>query len=248
MNGVLKAYGRALRSLLQPAILWHLLWPMVVAIIFWVVVAWLSWDTVGAGIERLFAEVSWLNWIQARWEASALAATVFFKIVLGLLLLPLIYGTTLFIVAVFALPFMLERVAAKDYADLEQRHGGSLLGSVWNALVALIVFLIAWVVTLPLWLIPGMVVVLPVLLAAYINQRAYRYDALAEHADAAELPLLIERERGQLYVVGIVAGLLAYVPVVNLLAPAFAGLAFIHYSLDALRRHRGAGSAIPAQS
>ncbi len=137
MQAVLKAYGRALRSLLQPAIWWHLLWPMLVAIIFWVVVAWLSWDSVGAGIERLFTEVSWLNWIQARWEASALAATLFFKIVLGLLLLPLIYGTALFIVAVFALPLMLEHVAAKDYADLDKRHGGSLLGSVWNALVAL---------------------------------------------------------------------------------------------------------------
>ncbi len=243
MNSVLKAYGRAMRSLLQPAIWWHLLWPMLVAIILWVVVAWLSWDSVGAGIERLFTEVSWLNWIQLRWEASALAATLFFKLVLGLLLLPLIYGTALFIVAVVALPFMLERVARKDYADLEKRHGGSILGSIWNALVAFVVFLIGWIVTLPLWLVPGMGVVLPVLLVAYLNQRAYRYDALATHADAQELHAVIEAERGRLYLVGIVAGLLTYVPLVNLIAPAFAGLAFIHFALDALRRHRGTGNA-----
>ncbi len=239
MKEVLKAYGRALKSLLQPAILWHLVWPTLVAIGFWGVVAWLTWDTVGAGIERLFNEVAWLHWILQRWEASALAAAVVAKLVLGLLLLPLIYGTALFVVAVFALPLMLARVAATDYADLEQRRGGSLAGSAWNALVALVVFLLGWVLTLPLWLVPGLGVALPVLLSAYLNQRAFRYDALAEHADAQELAAVIEAERGQLYLVGIVAGLLVYVPVLNLVAPAYAGLAFIHYCLAALRRRRG---------
>ncbi|MCB1891957.1 MAG: hypothetical protein KDF48_07055, partial [Rhodocyclaceae bacterium] len=122
MNEVMTAYGRALRSLLQPAIFWHLLWPTALSIIIWIVVAWLSWDTVGIGIERLFNEVAWLNWILLRWEASSLAATIFAKVVLGLLLIPLIYSTAMFIVAVFALPLMLERVAAKDYPELEQRR------------------------------------------------------------------------------------------------------------------------------
>lgn len=238
MTEVLKAYGRALKSLLQPAMLWHLVWPTLLAVVFWGVVAWLTWDSVGSGIERLFAEVTWLHWITQRWEASALAAAVFVKIVLGLLLLPLIYGTALFIVAVFALPLMLERVAAVDYADVERRKGGSTLGSVWNALVALVLFLVGWVVTLPLWLVPGMAVALPLLLSAYLNQHAYRYDALMVHADAQELHAVIEAERGQLYLVGIVAGLLAFVPVVNLVAPAYAGLAFVHYCLEALRRRR----------
>lgn len=238
MNEVFKAYGRASKSLLKPAILWHLAWPTLLAIVFWGVVAWFTWEPLGAGIQRLFTEVEWLQWIMQRWEASALAATVFAKIVLGLLLVPLVYGTALFIVAVFALPLMLERVAVIDYAELERRRGGSLAGSVWNALAALAVFLVGWVVTLPLWLVPGMGVVLPVLLSAYANQRAFRYDSLAEHADARELRTVIERERGQLYLVGIVAGLLAYVPVVNLVAPAYAGLAFVHYCLEALRRER----------
>lgn len=238
MTEVMKAYGRALKSLLQPAILWHLVWPTLLAVVFWGVVAWLSWDSVGSVIERLFTEVAWLNWIMQRWEASALAAAIFVKVVLGLLLLPLVYGTALFIVAAFALPLMLERVAAVDYADVEKRHGGSIFGSVWNALVALVVFLVGWIVTLPLWLVPGMAMVLPVLLSAYLNQRAFRYDALAVHADAQELRTVIEGERGQLYLVGIVAGLLAYVPLVNLVAPAYAGLAFIHYCLAALQRER----------
>ena len=58
MTEVLKAYGRALRSLLTPGILWHLLWPTVLAVVFWITVAWMSWDTVGASVERLFVEAT----------------------------------------------------------------------------------------------------------------------------------------------------------------------------------------------
>ena len=240
MTEVLKAYGRALKSLLTPGILWHLLWPTLTAVVFWIAVAWLSWDTVGAGVERLFQEVSWLNWILQRWEASALAGAIFVKVVLGLLLIPLVYGTAMLIVAVFALPLMLERVAAKDYPELERRNGGTLAGSIGNALLAVAVFLVVWILTLPLWLIPGMGIVLPVLLAAYLNYRGFSYDALSAHADAGEIDTLIARERGNLYLAGIVAGLLAYIPLINLVAPAYAGLAFIHYCLEALRRARRA--------
>ncbi len=240
MTEVLKAYGRALKSLLTPGILWHLLWPTVLAVAFWIAVAWMSWDTVGAGVERLFNEVNWLNWILQRWDASALAGAIFIKVVLGLLLIPLIYGTAMLIVAVFALPLMLERVAAKDYPELERRDGGTLAGSLGNALLAVAVFLAGWVITLPLWLIPGMGIVLPVLLAGYLNYRGYSYDALSAHAGADELDGVLARERGGLYLAGIVAGLLAFVPVLNLIAPAYAGLAFIHYCLEALRRARKA--------
>lgn len=240
MTEVLNAYGRALRSLLQPAIFWHLLWPTALSAIIWIVVAWLSWDTVGAGIERLFNEVGWLNWILQRWDDSALAATIFVKVVLGLLLIPLIYSTAMLIVAVFALPLMLERVAASDYPDLEQRRGGTLAGSVGNALLAAGVFMVGWVITLPLWLIPGMAIILPVLLSAYLNYRGYSYDALSLHGDAEEIRRTIARERGQLYLTGIIAGLLVYIPVINLVVPAYAGLAFIHYGLESLRRARHA--------
>ncbi|MBK6629636.1 MAG: EI24 domain-containing protein [Betaproteobacteria bacterium] len=237
---VLNAYGRALRSLLQPAIFWHLLWPTALSAIIWIVVAWLSWDTVGAGIERLFNEVGWLNWILQRWDDSALAATIFAKVVLGLLLIPLIYSTAMLIVAVFALPLMLERVAARDYPELEQRRGGTLAGSIGNALLAATVFMVGWVITLPLWLIPGMAIILPVLLSAYLNYRGYSYDALSAHGDAEEIRTTIARERGQLYLTGIFAGLLVYIPVINLVTPAYAGLTFIHYGLETLRRSRHA--------
>lgn len=238
MRQVLNAFGRAVRSLRQPAIVWHLIWPTLAALALWIVIAWFFWDQFSVWIVELFGRFPWMQQYIGQSEASAAVALVAVKVFLWLLLVPLVYATALLVVATLALPLILERVAAREYADLEQRHGGTVRGSIANASIAALVFIIGGLLTFPLWLIPGMSVVLPLLLSAYLNQRAYRYDALMQHADSEEMQALVAGERRGLYLVGVGAGLLAYVPFVNILAPAFAGLAFVHYCLEALRRHR----------
>jgi hypothetical protein len=81
---------------------------------------------------------------------------------------------------------MLNFVVARDYPELEMKHGGTFMGSVWNGLIAVGVFLIIWIITLPLWLIPFGVLVVPTLLSAYLNQRLFMYDALMDHASREE--------------------------------------------------------------
>ena len=53
-------------------------------------------------------------------QGAASAASVTAGVLLVLLMLPLIYATAAMIVAVFALPLILERVAERDYADLRK--------------------------------------------------------------------------------------------------------------------------------
>jgi uncharacterized protein involved in cysteine biosynthesis len=240
MNEALSAFGRALRSLSRPAMVWHLVWPTLAALLLWGVLAWFFWDEASATLISWFQEWTWLHQLMDRTQFVSVAALATANILVAILFVPLIYATALMLVALVALPLMLERVAPADYPDLEKRKGGSMAGSAWNSLYALVVYLAGWLVTLPLWLIPGAGLLLPVVLSAYLNQRAYRYDALMQHADAGEMNRLFRQERGGLWLVGVVSGLLAYVPVVNLLVPAYSGLAFVHYCLSALRRMRHA--------
>lgn len=243
MNEALSAFGRALRSLSRPAMIWHLVWPTLAALLLWGELAWFFWDEASATLIGWFQEWTWLHQLMDRTQFVSVAALATANILLAILFVPLIYATALMLVALVALPLMLERVAPADYPDLQKRKGGSMAGSVWNSLYALLVYLAGWLVTLPLWLIPGAGLLLPVVLSAYLNQRAYRYDALMQHADAGEMNRLFRQERGGLWLVGIISGLLAYVPVVNLVVPAYAGLAFAHYCLSALRRMRRAPAA-----
>lgn len=243
MGDILTSLGRALRSLSQPVMVWHLVWPTLGALVLWGAIGIIFWDDAALALQRLFDSWQWLHNLMDKAQFVSVATLAVVHVLLVLLFLPLIYATALLLVAIVALPMMLERVSEREYADLERRRGGSNAGSVGNALTALGIYLAGWVLTLPLWLIPGVGLILPLLLAADLNQRAYRYDALMVHADRAEMRSLIGAQRGNLYLLGITTGALAYVPVVNLVVPAFAGLAFVHFCLESLRRRRAAGLA-----
>jgi hypothetical protein len=219
-------------------VLAHLIWPGLVALVLWVIVAVLSWSPLVAGI------MSWIEaWSFARdWlnssEVAAAVVLILVKFALAIAVLPLIYVTAALLVAVIALPMMLERVALRDYADLERREGGSNAGSAWNSVVAGVLFVLALLVSLPLWLIPGVGLVVSVVLTAWLNQRAFGYDALMLHADREELARLRQSLRQPMFLLGGACALLAFVPVINLIAPAFCGLAFVHFMLESLRRER----------
>jgi uncharacterized protein involved in cysteine biosynthesis len=152
----------------------------------------------------------------------------------------LVFFTALLLVAVFALPRMMTLIAARDYPDLSRQGSASaaLWGSLANTLAAGGIFIAGWLVTLPLLLIPGALFVLPLLWAAWLNQRAFRFDALAEHARPEERETLIRNERGSLYGAGLISAFVAHVPLVNLLVPAFTAVLFVHVCLGALRTLR----------
>jgi hypothetical protein len=93
--------------------------------------------------------------------------------------------------------------------------------------------------SVPLWLLPPLWPIIPLVILGWGNQRLLRYDALAEHADAAEMARIFRSRRGALYLLGVLLALAAYVPVLGFFAPVLFGLAFIHYLLGALATQRG---------
>src|SRR5690606_148650 len=99
---------------------------------------------------------------------------------------------------------------------------------------ATLVFLVLWLLTLPLWLVAPLAAVASVLVSANLNQKLFRYDALSEHASAEEMQQIFSRARGRLFVLGIFTGLIYFIPVLNVAAPVFAAVAFIHLCLSEL--------------
>jgi len=152
---------------------------------------------------------------------------------------PLVLLTALVITALFAMPALIRLVAGRDYPGLKRENGGGLVGSLWNAAIAVVLFVALWVATLPLWLI-GVGVIVPFVAAAYLNQRLFRYDAIAEHASADEMAALFKSDRTGWWGLGLLTGLVQFVPLLNLFGPVLAALAFIHYGLARLERRRAA--------
>lgn len=239
MKTILLSYFSAVRSLGRPGVLWHLMWPTLAACIVWTGMLVASWGTLIALGSTLMTGLPLVgNWLAGS-EGALMVALLMFKISLVVLMLPIIYVTAAFLVAAVALPMMLEKVAATDYADIAPRHGGSQTGSIWNAITSVLQFMVLLVLSLPLWLIPGAGLLISLLLTAWLNVRAFRYDALMKHADTYEMKQIPAEQSSGLFGVGLVGAAMAHVPVLNLFAPALSGLAFVHYLLSALRVARG---------
>lgn len=239
MSQILIAATRALRSLFEPGMFWHLLWPSLLSFLLWIVLGVMFiGDLADMGVAAL-PTLPWVgSWFVAGGSYAHLAASGLLQLLLWFLLIPFIYITALLLLGAFALPLMLERVAARDYADLERRCGGSQWGSLRTSLLAVAAFFVLLILSLPLWLIPGAGLVITILLSARLNRACFSYDALMNHADADEMRLLPQRCSTELNLLGIAAGVLAFVPFLNFLVPAWSGLSFVHYLLEALRRER----------
>lgn len=228
MVGILRAYALALRSLVRPVVLAHFGWPPLVAALGWAALGYTYWDRVARVLAGLLA----------RGHAAQPAVAVSLKIALYLMSVPFALVTTILILELVALPFILEHVAGREYPALARRHGGSLRGSLRNTLVSFGVAAALAIVTLPAWLLPGAGAIISIALSSWLNYRSFRYDVLMSHADRAELAELPRAHRPQLLAIALGTGLLALVPLVNLLSAPLAGLAFAHYLLDVLGKTR----------
>ncbi|WP_367184603.1 EI24 domain-containing protein [Tepidimonas sp.] len=209
-----------------------------------------------------------LGWLDSV-GLGALRAVVAPLLVL-VLVTPLIVLLALLLVAFFMTPAMVDLVAQRRFPDLQRRRGGGLLGSVGWSLWSTGLALLLLGISLPFWLIPPLVLVLPPLIWGWLTYRVFAYDALAEHASVDERRTLMARHRVPLLAMGVIAGLISAAPSVlwasgamfialaPLLVPlaiwiyalvfAFASLWYAHYllqALDELRRETAASPTSP---
>jgi len=235
-----EALLKATRDFFTARMLGLVLWPLLGSILLWSFLGHFFWSDLVNGLQHLAAVPALKNLLGDRLLHWLSAFSV--SIALLLIVPPLVQSTALLITAIVAMPVMLEYVAQRDYPQLERRRGGSTAGGVWNALAATLVYLLLWLLTLPLWLFGVPAIVLPVLLNGWLNDRLFRYDALAQHASREEYALLRQRAGGSFYLLGCSASLIQLVPLLNLIAPVYSGLSFIHFGCAELSKLRATRS------
>jgi hypothetical protein len=212
-----------------------------------------SWDLLSA----LF---TWLNNIGMSGLKAVLA-----PMVVVFLATPVLVVLSLLSVALLMAPAMLKLVARRRFPMLGERHGGSVAGSLFVSFSATVIALLALVVSVPFWLIPPVVLVVPPLIWGWLTYRVMSYDMLADHASKEERRELIRRHRASLLVIGVLTGYLGAAPsllwvsgamfiaLAPLLVPiaiwiytlvfAFSALWFAHYALAALALMRAEQAA-----
>jgi uncharacterized protein involved in cysteine biosynthesis len=230
MIQLLAAFNKAGRDLLSPGMLWQALWPPLGSIVLWLMLGTLGWSYGIALLGRIVPVLPWSGWEWlSQWAAVFLLLAA---------LTMLIYVTTVMLVALVVLPNIISRIAARDYAELMPHGENVFSGSLATTLGATALFITGALLTLPLLLIPGAIFFIPLAWTAWLNQRTFRFDALAEHATRSELQQLVRQHRTEFYGAGTGCALLAHVPLLNLLVPVFTALVFVHLGLMLLRQLR----------
>ena len=134
--------------------------------------------------------------------------------------------------ALLVVALIIDLVKKGDVSGWEATHFSFRIRTVlWAAVLYLI--------TLPLWLIPGLAFVLPVGWLAWFNARTLTFDALTSHADDTEIRTLRRRYRGSFFVLGAVGALMAHIPILGFFAASFTALMFAVAGLEVLSLARG---------
>jgi CysZ protein len=231
MKAIARALVRALPLLADPRVLTLVAAPLLTAFALWIVAAFAFGVpltiALGAVITRALAALGVTGDPGALATAGgAIAAFVLITVVAGALALAAI--------AVFAGPVFVRAVEARYFSALEKKRGGTAAGSATNAMFAIALWVPMALAALPFLLFPPVGVPLSLCASAWLNQRLFRYDALAEHASSEERGILFRTARRRLFGLGLALSPLSLVPFVNLMAPLYAGLAFTCLCLDEL--------------
>lgn len=256
------AFWRSVAYCLHPRVIGLSVLPLILMVAASFALGYLFWDAairmVLVWLEEWELVAFALRWLESlgAGDLKAVLAPLFVLVMVT----PLIVVMALLLVALLMTPAMVELVAQRRFPALERRRGGGFWSSVAWSLWSTVLALILLILSLPLWLIPPLIMVLPPLIWGWLTYRVFAFDALAAHASAEERHELIQTHRWCLLAMGILSGYLGAAPsllwasgamfiaMAPLLVPlavwiyalifAFASLWFTHYLLEALDRMR----------
>lgn len=270
MKDLIDAFWRASAYCLHPRVIAMSLLPLLVAGGLTLAAGWFFYeaaiDGVRATMEGWLLTSAFLQWLDSM-GAQGFRAVLAPMIVVALAV-PVIVLVSLVLVAMMMTPALVSLVARRRFPMLERKHGAGLASSVAYSLGYTLLAFIVLAASVPLWLIPPLVLVIPPLVWGWLTYRVMAFDSLADHASAEERKLLLRRYRWPLMAIGVVCGYLGAAPsllwavsaMTLVLAPilivasvwlytlvfAFSSLWFTHFGLAALQRLRMQQAAPPA--
>lgn len=151
----------------------------------------------------------------------------------------LAYLVGLAFTAIFILPVLLKHIAATQYPELVAAGKSFFGATALYSCAMILLFVLLWIITFPLWFLPGAALVLPLVLMAWLNYKTYTFEILADFSTTAEKKELLQKHATSLFLLGFLLAIVAHLPIVCLFAPGVTALAFSHYVLAALKDIRG---------
>jgi hypothetical protein len=267
MKPLLDAFWRAGAYCLHPKVIGLSLLPLLLSAAIALLLGWFYWEAaltaVRGTLESWHLVDAGLSWIETLLGTSF--RTVLAPLIVVVIAVPVVVVLSLLLVAWLMTPAIVRLVVARRFPALQKKQGAGLLMGVGWSLACSAWALLLLALSLPLWLIPPVVLIVPPLIWGWLTYRVMSFDALSEHANAEERSALLRAHRLPLLGIGVLCGYLGAAPSIVwasgmlfvaaflVLAPlaiwiytlvfAFSALWFSHYCLDALAQLRAQRAA-----
>lgn len=262
MSLLLDSFWRAVAYCLRPRVIALSFLPLLIMVALSLGLGYFYWESAVEGVRGLLEASqlmkSFWDWLQGVGMGGL--KTVVAPLIVIFAVTPVIVVLSLLLVAVFMTPALAALVGERRFPQLERKRGGSMAASIAWSFGSTLLAAVALVVSLPLWLVPPLILILPPLIWGWLTYRVMAFDVLAEHASSEERREVFRRHRGWLLGIGVLTGYLGAAPSLLwvsgalfaaafvILVPvaiwiytlvfAFSSLWFAHYCLAALEQLR----------
>jgi hypothetical protein len=229
MNLFLDSFWRAVAYCLRPRVVALSFFPLLLTVGLALGLGYFYWDAALDGVRQALESSMLVNRVWA-WLHDAGMGSL--KMVLAPLIVifavtPVIVVLSLLTVALLMTPALTSLVADRRFPALERKRGASLALSLWWSLSSTVLAFVALLISVPLWLLPPLILLLPPLIWGWLTYRVMAFDALAEHASKEERKEIFRRHRGWLLGIGVLSGYLGAAPSVIWASGAWLAAAFV---------------------
>lgn len=229
---MISAFGRAIGQLPDPAFRSVLLKSFGLTLLVFIVLIGGLWVSLG-GVD--LNDVGWISWLPdfiistLNWLLGGIV------IAAALMLFPAV--ASIFI-SLF-LEEIVDAVEARHYPGEAKSPGLPLLQSLMVSVKFSLVVVFVNLLALPLYLIPGINLIVYYLVNGYLFGREYFELVALVHTTPADADILRVTNKGKLFASGVVIAFLFSIPIVNFFTPIIAAATMVHI-FKGLRRPAGA--------
>ena len=211
-----KTIGKTTKDILSLKVLAFTLSIGMGSILIWVAILWNYWEEFEGFV------TSYLSWIPWDWAKDTVAY----------ISAPLV-GYTMIIITISILTsifseYLLISLAKKHYPNHRDIYSVSIIGSIIVTIKSIVIFIILFAILFPFTFIPILGQVLMLYLWSILLKAPMVYDVGGLFiTDKKELI----RKRKKSNMIAMLASLFNYIPLLNIFAPVFAQIMFLHHIL-----------------
>ena len=229
MNLLIDSFWRAALYCLMPRVIGLSLLPLLITVGLSGFLGYTYWDGAVQQVQRWLELSSWLEGVWRWLEGVGFGnlKTVVAPLMVIFTVTPLVVVVSLLVVSLFMTPALTRMVMGRRFAQMQRKQGATWLHSLAWSLGSVVLALGAFVLTMPLWLVPPLAMLLPALIWGWLTYRVMAFDVLAEFASQQERHTLMARHRMGLLAMGVITGLMGAAPSVVWASGAMFAAAFV---------------------